>query len=201
MKKDQNLTNKNIHSKNNSGKPLQITQTILDNNQLITRIIEEDHQIKEIHEVSHKTDIVDQTVEIVNIEITIQDQTQTNLNFRLMPVPIQILEIEFIQIIDLETLHTIEIELIPTVGIETIQMIEILDIKIIDHVIILTTNQTITDQNISTIKIDHAIIHRTEIQVIAIDRETTLSDHIEITHVIKIHNKIIGEKHLNIKNK
>ena len=118
-----------------------------------------------------------------------------------MPVPIQILEIDFIQMIDLETLHTIEIEIIPTIGIETIQMIEIIDIKIIDHTIILTTDQTNTAQNIIMIKIDNAIIHRTEIQVITIDKETTLNHHIGITHVIKIHSKIIEVVHLNIKGK
>ena len=107
-----------------------------------------------------------------------------------MSVPIQILEKKIIQIIDPETLHTIEIEICPTIGITTIQMIEIIDV--IDHVIILTTDQTITDQNITTIKIDHAIIHRTEIQVVTIDKETTLSHHIGITHVIKILN-IKGE--------
>ena len=67
--------------------------------------MEENRHNKDIHEVSHKTDIVDQIVEIVKIEITIQDQIQTNLNLCLMPVPIQMLEIEIIQIIDLETLH------------------------------------------------------------------------------------------------
>ena len=86
-------------------------------------------------------------------------------------------------------------------GKETIHMIEILDIKIIDHAIILTTNQTIIDQNITTIKIDQAIIHRTEIQVVTIDKETFLSHLIGVTHVIKIHNKIIGVVHLNIKGK
>ena len=61
------------------------------------------------------------------------------------------------------------------IGIETIQMIENLDIKILDQVIIQTTDQIITDQNITIIKIDHAIIYRIEIQVITIDKETTLS--------------------------
>ena len=164
-------------------------------------MIEDDHQIKEIHEISHKTDKVDHIVETVNIEITIQDQIQTDLNFRLMPVPIQLLEIEIIQMIDLETLHTIVIEIISTIGIETIQVIEIIDIKTIDHAIFLTTDQTITNQNIITIRIDHAIIHKTEIQVITIDKETTLNHHIGITHVIKIHNKIIEVVHLNIKGK
>ena len=77
-------------------------------------------------------------------------------------------------------------EIIPTIGIETIQTIETLDIKIIDHAIILTTNPIII-----IIKLDHAIIHRTEIQAITTDKETTLNHPIGITHVIKIHKKII----------
>ena len=80
-------------------------------------------------------------------------------------------------------------------------MIDIINIKIIDQVIILTTNQTIKDQNIITIKIDHATIHRTGIEVITTDKETTLNHHIGIKHVIKIHNKIIEVVHLNIKGK
>ena len=71
----------------------------------------------------------------------------------------------------------------------------------IDHSIILTTDQTIKDQNIITIKIDPPTIHRTEIQVITTDKETTLNHQIGITHVIKIHNKIIEVVHLNIKGK
>ena len=92
-------------------------------------------------------------------------------------------------------------KIIPTIGIGTIQVIEVIDIKTIDHAIILTTDQTIKDQNIITIKIDHAIIRRTEIQVITTDKKTTLNHHIGITHVIKIHNKIIEVAHLNIKGK
>ena len=144
----------------------QITQNTLDNSHFIIRIIEEDHQIKEIHKISHKTDIVDQIVEIVDIEITIQDQTQTNLNFCLMLFPIGILEKEVIQIIDLEIFHIIEIDIFPTIVIETIQMIEILDVKIIDHAIFLTT-----DQKIIIINIDYAIIHRTEFQLITTDKK------------------------------
>ena len=52
-----------------------------------------------------------------------------------------------------------------------------------------------------TIKIDHAMIHRTEIQVITTDKETTLNHHIGITHVFKVHTKIIEVIHLNIKGK
>ena len=113
-----------------------------------------------------------------------------------MPVPIQILEIVTVQIIDLDTFHTIDIEIIPTIGIETIQTIETLDIKISDHAVILTT-----DQNITNIKTDHATFHKTEVQAITTDKDTTLNHHIGITHVIKIHNKFIGVVHLNIKGK
>ena len=122
------------------------------------------------------------------------------MNFRLIPVSIQFLEIEIIQMIDLETLHIIEIETIPTIGLENIQMIEIINI-IIDYTIIPTTDRTIKDQNITTIKIDHASIHKTETQVITTHKETTLNRHIGITNVIKILIKIIEVVHLNIKGK
>ena len=196
MKKDQNLPTKTFIVIIVQENHFQTTPITLDNNHPVIQIIEDDQHTKEIHEISLKTDIVDHIVEIVNIEITIQDQIQTNLNYRLIPVPIQIQGIEVIQTIDLETLHTIDIEIIPTIGIETILTIEILHIKIIDHAIILTT-----DQNIIDIKIDHATIHRTEIQAITIDKGTTLNHHIGITHVIKIHHKFIRVVHLNIKDK
>ena len=110
-----------------------------------------------------------------------------------MPVPIQILEIEPYEKISLEILHITETAINP---------IELLDIKTIDHMIFLRTDQTITDQNLTTIKIDHALIHEIEFQVITIDKETTLNHHIGITHVIRIHNNIfIGVVHLKIKGK
>ena len=49
----------------------------LENNHPTDMTIVEDLQIKEVHVVSHKVDIVDQTVKTTNIEIIIQDQTQT----------------------------------------------------------------------------------------------------------------------------
>ena len=94
---------------------MQITQITPDNNHPIIQIIEDDHHTKKIHENSRKTGIVDHIVEIVNIEITIQDQTQINLNFCLKPVPIPTLGIKIIQTIDLETLHTIDIKIVPTI--------------------------------------------------------------------------------------
>ena len=142
----------------------QKTPITLDSKNPLNGIIEKITIPKKLNKFLTKH-IVDQIVKLVNIEITNQDQIQTNLNFRLMPVPIQIQEIEIIQIIDLETLHIIEKEILPMIGIETIQLIEILDIKLTDHAVILTTDQTITDQNRTIIKLNHAIIHGIEIQL------------------------------------
>ena len=65
-------------------------------------------------------------------------------------------------------------------------MIEIINIKIIDQAIILATDQTIKDQNGKTIKIDHATIHRREIQVITTDKETILNHHIGSNFTAKL---------------
>ena len=86
----------------------QIAQIIQEINLLITLTSEVDHQIKETHEVPHKTDIVDQTVETLNIEIIIHDQSQIDRTIRLIPVPIHILGIDTIQMIDQETHRTID---------------------------------------------------------------------------------------------
>ena len=48
---------------------------------------------------------------------------------------------------------------------------------------------------------DHTISHKTEIQILTIDNETTLHRHVEITHVIQILNKNIEVIHENIKDK
>ena len=100
MKKDQNLPNKNIHSNNSSGNYFQTARMIQEINHFITLTTEVDHQAKEIHVISHKTDIVDQIVEILNMEITIHDQIQTEQIIRLIPVPIHTLGINTIQMID-----------------------------------------------------------------------------------------------------
>ena len=55
-----------------------ITIIPLDNHHFNEITIAEDLQ-KKIHEISHKIDLVDQTVKTINIEITIQDQTQTEV--------------------------------------------------------------------------------------------------------------------------
>ena len=73
MKKDQNLPNKNIYSKNSSGKPLPATQIIQEINHHITPVIEVDRPNKIIYEISLKIDIVDRIVKITKIEINIHD--------------------------------------------------------------------------------------------------------------------------------
>ena len=78
MKKDQNLPNKNIHSINSSGKPLP-------NNSNYSRNQSPYNQNNEIHEISHKIDIVDQLAKITSLETTIHDQIQTEQIF-LIPV-------------------------------------------------------------------------------------------------------------------
>ena len=119
----------------------------------------------------------------------------------MIPVPIQILKKDNIQITDLETLRIIEIEITPTIETETIQMIEIIKTKITDHEVIQTTDETIKDQIIIIITIDRTTLHKTEIQIIKIDREIIANHHKGNIHVIKICNSTIEVVHLNIKDK
>ena len=121
MKKDQNLPKKTFTVIILPDNYFQLPPTILDTNHLIIQTIEDDHLTKEIHAIFHKTDIVDQTVELSNIETTIQDRIQADLNFRLKPVSIHTPGIDTIPMIDLETLLIIEIDIIPAIGIESIQ--------------------------------------------------------------------------------
>ena len=51
----------------------------LDNNYLTQLTTAENLQIEGFHEISHKIDLVNQTVITIKIVITIQDQTQTEL--------------------------------------------------------------------------------------------------------------------------
>ena len=80
-------------------------------------------------------------------------------------------------------------------------MIEIINIKITDHEIIQTTAQTIKDQTIMIITIDHATIRKTEIQIIKTDREIIPNHNVRIIHVFKIHNNTIKVVHLKIIDK
>ena len=114
-------------------------------------------------------DIVDQIAKITSIETTIHDEIQTEQNF-LIPIPIQILEIDTIQTIDHVIHHTIEIETTQIIEIEDFQTIEINVTKTIDQETIRTTDLiiketitiTITGQNI-TLKIGILIITIEEI--------------------------------------
>ena len=172
----------------------QTAQIIQKINHLITLTTEVDHQTKEIHVISHKTSIVDQIVEILNIEIIIRNQTQTDQIIRLIPIPIRTLGLDTIQLIDQKIHRTIDTEIIPTIETEAIRTIEISDI-IINHEITQTKDLIIT-----IIKIDHSIIHKTGIQTMTIDKETTLNRLIEIIQVIQILKINIEAIHQNIKD-
>ena len=180
----------------------QIIKTILEINHHITLVIEVDHPNKEIHEISHKIDIVDQIV-----ETTTHDQTQTQHILFQHPVPNQT-EIDIIQTINHENQLIIEIDTIRIIGtgtiqtteIEAIPIIVIIVIQTIDHGITHTTDQTIKDK-ITINTIDREIIHKIEIPVIIIDIEIIPNHLIEIIIVITILNTDIEAIHRNTKDK
>ena len=98
VKKDQNLPKKNVYSIISSGKPpSKATKSNLEINHHITLVKEVDHPNKEIHEISHKIDIVDRIV-----ETTIHDRIHTQHNLFQHPVPIQTQEIDTISTTDHE---------------------------------------------------------------------------------------------------
>ena len=178
----------------------QIAQTIQEINHPITLTTDVDHQIKEIHEIPHKIDIVDHTVKITIIEIFIHDQTQTDTITRLKPVPIHTLGIDTIQMIDQETHHTIDIEIIPTIEREVIQIIAINNITI-DHEIIQKIVQITKDLIITINKIDYEKTHNIGIKTITVDKDTTLNQLIGITHGIQTLKTNIEVTHQNIRDK
>ena len=122
-----------------------INQIIQETNNLIIQVMKADHQNKEIHEISHKIDIVDQIVKILIIETTIHAQIQTEENIHLKLIPTQILGIDTTQTIDHEIHQIIETEATQTIGIEVIQTIEINFTKTIDQETIHTTDLIINE--------------------------------------------------------
>ena len=200
MKKDQNIPNKTFTVIIVLENHFQTVQNIQKINHLITLSTEADHQTKEIHVNSHKTDIVDQIVEIISIKKSIHDQAQKDQIILLIPVSIHILEIE-IPMMDQEFHHTKDREIIPTIGIEATQIIEINDIKTIDHEIFQTTDQNIKDLTTTIIRVGHEITHKIGTQIITIDKEITLNHLIGIIHVIPILKTNIEAIHQNIKDK
>ena len=183
-KKNRNLPNENIHSNNNSGKPLPDNYNTSRQQSPNRYNYRGNLQIKEIHKISR---IID-TVKTINIKITIQDQTQTEVTNQIITetVQTQTPEIDIIQLTVLEISHVIETETIQTTGTE--------NIKITDH----ETNQTI-DQTIIIITIDHVTNLRIKIQIIKSDKEIFLKHRTEIIQNIKIDSKTVEVVHLNIK--
>ena len=198
MKKDQNLPNKYLYIvitvRENHFRATQITQGI---NHHITQVIEVDHPNEEIHEISHKIDIIDRIAKIT--KLTIHDRSPIQQNLFLDPVPNQTQGIDSIPIMNYETHHTIEVETIHITEIEVIQTIEIRITRTIDQGIIHILDQTITDQRI-IIKTDHEIVFKIETQVTIIDTEVSRSHHIGIITVILILNNDTEVAHQNIKD-
>ena len=176
----------------------QIIQTTQETNHPITLVIEVDHQNNEIHEISHKIDIVDQIAKITSVETTIHDQIQTQQNF-LIPVPIQILVIDTIQTIDHVIHHTIEIETTQITEVEVIQTTEINVTKTIDQETIPTTDLIIEETIIITIN-GHETTHKIGILIITI-KEIIFNPLIETTIVTLIPDTNIEVTHRNISDK
>ena len=119
----------------------------------------------------------------------------------MIPVPIQILQIDTIQTIDHEIHHTIETETILTIEIEAIQIIEINVSKTIEQETIHTTDLIINELITTNIITDHDLIHKIGIQIITINKEIILSLLIGLITVIPIPNTSIEATHRNIKDK
>ena len=117
----------------------------------------------------------------------------------MIPVLIQILEIDTLQTIDHVTHHTIEIETTQITEIEVIQTTEINVTKTIDQETIPTTDLIIKETITITI-IDHEITHKIGIPIITID-ELILNLLIETAIVTLIPNTIIEVTHRNISDK
>ena len=113
----------------------------LDNNHPTVITIVENLQLKEIHETSHKLDIVDQTVKTINIEIISEDQTQIEATIQIITgiVQTQTPETDTIQMIVLETPHAIETETIQTIGTDHIKITDHETIQIIDQTLVIIT--------------------------------------------------------------
>ena len=176
----------------------QIFQITQESNHPITLIIEKDHQKKEIHEISHKTDIVDQIAKITSIETTIHDQIQTEEKF-VIPVPFQILRIDTIQTIDHVIHHTIEIETTRITEIEVIQITKTNVTKTTDQETIPITDVIIKETKTITI-IGQKTTHKIGIPTITIE-EIILNPLLETTIVTLIPNTNIEVTHRNISDK
>ena len=125
---------------------LVITIMSLDNTSTTDITIVEDLLIKEIHEISHKIDIVDQTVKTINVEIIIQDQTEIEATIQITTgiVQTQTPKTDINRMIAVETSHTIETETNQTTGTDNIQIRDPETIQIIDQTLIFITIDHVT---------------------------------------------------------
>ena len=204
MKKDQNLPNKIYIVTTalvNHSQIIQITQEI---NHPISLVIEGDHQNKEVHEISHKIDKVDQKAKIISIETTIHVQIQTEENVHLIPILIQNLGIDTTQTIDHKIYHIIKMETTQIIGIEVIQTIEINVTKTIDQETIRTTDLIIRETITITI-IGHETTRKVGIPIVTIEgiilnppKETIIATLIPNTN-IEVTDRNISDKLIRYK--
>ena len=127
-------------------------------------------QIDEIHNIIHKTGIVDQVVKTINTETISPDQT-------LMHVITQIIiEIFHTETLDIDTTQRIDQETLQTTVIEIRKKIKKKFFQTKDQKTIL-----ITDHIVTIITVDSIIIQKIGIAIWT-DKETALNHHIEKTH-------------------
>ena len=95
MKEDQSLANKNVQCINSSGKPLPDSYNNYRPKAPYQNDFAEVSRTEEFHKIIHKTDVEDQRIRIIGLEISIQDQTQ-----------IEVITQKSIEIILIQTLET-----------------------------------------------------------------------------------------------
>ena len=125
MKKDQNLPNKNIYSKNSSGKPLPGKSNYSRNqspyNSSYRGRSPEQRNLRNFYQNRYCRSNSQNN----QIRKTIHDRIQTQQNLFMHPVCIQTQGIDTIPTIDHENHHIIDRETFQTIGIEVIPTIEI----------------------------------------------------------------------------
>ena len=153
MEKDQNLTNKKIKVITAQGNHSQTAILQTDYNPSTKLVIAKDHQVDKIHKNIHKTDLVNQILKTISIELFILDQT-------------------LIEVITQTIKESVQI---PTFGIDTIpitvqEFLQKNDIKFI-QIIAIELNQIIDHKSILTL--EHTIITKLKAPVIILELEIT----------------------------
>ena len=198
MKKDQNLPNKNIHSNSSSGKPLPNTSNYSRSQSPYNsnyrgrspdqRKLRNFSQNRYSRSNSRNTQYRNNYSRSNSNRLDYSFDTSSHSHSRGRHY-------------SNDRSRNLSIQKLQYIETEATQIIEINDVKIIDHEIIRITDQITKDLTKIVIKIDNEITNKIEIQVITIDKETTLNHLIGILHVILILKTNIEKIHRNIKDK